>query len=904
MQLDEREQFLYNEYMLTFMEQIAANTAKLADNGNSTGKQPEIKVEAKVEINSLDSLAKIAADKKAQPVMDKSFKIIASGIELIMTAVNKGKDADTVLNSLTELASKASEFAKDIVKPVATIALSLVAIGASIVLMGAAPIAKGLLMLTATALVLAGISKLADDGASQNIVHLAVGATILSLAIMTLSLAIDYIEPEAYVKAGVVLIGMMAATAAASKLLSGEDASKFGMSMMSIAGAVLLMTVALYAFDQMNVSVKSVALASVTMLALAAAVAIIGQGDKDILKGAITMVVIVATMAIVPMVLELYKSVSGDDLLMPGLVLGALTGAVYAVGKSGPTVLSGAAALVIMAGVVGLFPRIVQEYAGIDWADLGKPAAVLTGLTVAVAALGTSSVMVLAGAGAMAIVAASLWGISKALLDYQNISWEDLGKAAAVLTTLTVTVAAIGTASPVMLLGGAAMVVMAGGIWAIGKSVISLTEGMKASEGLDMGRASQAAGQVIDWAISTVTKFGEMSLGDMIKAKAGLWSIGQLGTTLASLAVGVAAISGGTYNEYAVDKQGNVKVVAVHKLTPSDFKNVGLAIDGIVSAITEPLAKFGEGGGLFTDSDTELGIESLSKIGSITQPIIDVAKNVKLLEKTDFSPFSRAVDSLVTNLQKPLSKVSETGSWFSSNDYAKGFKALSGIKQLVDPLVTLASKQDEIKALNPLYFTRALDTLIFGSEKHAIKGLGEIMAAVSETGTWVSRNDYKKGFKMLEGLPKVIDPMIRLGQLKPSDINPNAFLQSFAKLAYGLKKPLHEMTNFDSKAISNMKIVSETAKALQYIADADLTELAKYNNERQKSLFDKLDEMIAVIKGVSVNTGTGQPVAQTQTVNPFMQQMNLDIDKPEPATLDSISLQIDDLINTIRMQRA
>jgi hypothetical protein len=251
-----------------------------------------------------------------------------------------------------------------------------------------------------------------------------------------------------------------------------------------------------------------------------------------------------------------------------------------------------------------------------------------------------------------------------------------------------------------------------------------------------------------------------------------------------------------------------------------------------------------------------------------------------------------------------LSKVSETGSWFSSNDYAKGFKALSGIKQLVDPLVTLASKQDEIKALNPLHFTRALDTLIFGSEKQGIKGLGEIMAAVSETGTWFSRNDYKKGFKMLEGLPKVIDPMIRLGQLKPSDINPNTFLQSFAKLAYGLKKPLHEMTNFDSKAISNMKIVSETAKALQYIADADLTELAKYNNERQKSLFDKLDEMIAVIKGVSVNTGTGQPVAKTQTVNPFMQQMNLDIDKPEPATLDSISLQIDDLINTIRMQRS
>jgi hypothetical protein len=724
---------------------------------------------------------------------------------------------------------------------------------------------------------LAATARLAGDGFSGNIMQLAVGAAALSVSLVILAMAVEYIEPSSFGKAGLVLVALLGATALASKLMSPTDAKGFGMTALAISGSMIIMAVAVYMFDQMNVSVKSAALAAVTMLALAGAVALIGTVNENVQKGAISMIVIVATMALVPLVLSLYKDIQPEDLIMPGLVLGALTAAVWVVGQSSATVLKGAAAMAVMAGVVGLFPYAVKQYADIEWEDLGKPAAVLTGLTIAVAALGTSSVMVLAGAGAMAIVAGSIWAIGKSLILYAERSWEDLGKAAAVIGGLGAAVAIVGAAAPLMLAGAGTMIVMAGGLWALGKAyssletptfdmdkmaeytrtaaelffeiggpidtpmiiagsataasiglgLYSLAKGMKATEGIDMRSAKFAADQIMDWATQTIEKFSDISIVDMAKAKMGLWTLSKLGTTLTSLALGVSAMASGTYNEYGV-KNGELQVIAVHRLTPADFAAVGSSIDNIVSAITEPLAKFGAGGGLITDSDTERGMESLSKIGQITGPIIEVSKNVKQLDKTDFKPFGRAVESLVTDLQKPLAKVSETGGWFSDNDY-------------------------------------------------------------------------EKGFDMLSGMNKIIDPIVKISKIDPKALNTDPFIRSVTRLAAGIKKPFHEMSTLDSKAIGNMKIVSETAKAMEYIANADLNELNKFNDERRKAMFEKLDEVISAIKGVGSVSGTTTEMTTTQPTS-FMDSLFGEEPK-EPVTLETISEQIELLITAIQMKR-
>jgi hypothetical protein len=175
------------------------------------------------------------------------------------------------------------------------------------------------------------------------------------------------------------------------------------------------------------------------------------------------------------------------------------------------------------------------------------------------------------------------------------------------------------------------------------------------------------------------------------------------------------------------------------------------------------------------------------------------------------------------------------------------------------------------------------------------------LAKVSETDGWFSDNDYEKGFEMLAGVTKIVDPIVKISKIEPKAMNVQPFITSLTKLAYGIKKPFHEISNIDSKAVGNMKIVSETAKAMEYIANADLTELSKYNDERKKALFDKLDEVITAIKGVGSVSGT-TPVEETKTSSPFS-FLGFGEEEKEPVTLDTISEQIELLITAVQMQR-
>jgi hypothetical protein len=90
----------------------------------------------------------------------------------------------------------------------------------------------------------------------------------------------------------------------------------------------------------------------------------------------------------------------------------------------------------------------------------------------------------IAGAAAMALVAASVYIFAKAAQEFATVSWEDMAKAGVGLLGLVAALAAVGAimmsgvGAVAILAGAAAITVMAGGLFILGKALQEIGEGM------------------------------------------------------------------------------------------------------------------------------------------------------------------------------------------------------------------------------------------------------------------------------------------------------------------------------------------------------------------------------------------------------------------------------------------
>lgn len=118
----------------------------------------------------------------------------------------------------------------------------------------------------------------------------------------------------------------------------------------------------------------------------------------------------------------------------------------------------------------------------------------------------------------------------------------------------------------------------------------------------------------------------------------GVNSMKNVGRALTGLAEGVQAFANLTFTEYEYDEESkSLKPVRKIRLTPKDIAQTGIAIGMVISAVTKPLAEFGEqmtggGGGGFLGVDwgkmiaISFGINSLSSIG---KGLVNMAQGVQ-----------------------------------------------------------------------------------------------------------------------------------------------------------------------------------------------------------------------------------------------------------------------------------
>ena len=138
--------------------------------------------------------------------------------------------------------------------------------------------------------------------------------------------------------------------------------------------------------------------------------------------------------------------------------------------------LTGAAALVVLSGALWISSKAIQNFAKTDWESVVKAGAVLGGLVVAGLALGSASPAMLIGAAALAAMGGALLLTGAALEKFVGIEWSDLGKAGAALVGLGVAAVAFGAMAPIILVGASAMALGSVAIMAFGASIGILSE--------------------------------------------------------------------------------------------------------------------------------------------------------------------------------------------------------------------------------------------------------------------------------------------------------------------------------------------------------------------------------------------------------------------------------------------
>lgn len=118
----------------------------------------------------------------------------------------------------------------------------------------------------------------------------------------------------------------------------------------------------------------------------------------------------------------------------------------------------------------------------------------------------------------------------------------------------------------------------------------------------------------------------------------GINAMKNIGTSLTGVAEGIQAFANLTFNEYEYDKAtGKMKLISKVKLTPADITQTGISIGTVISAITKPLAEFGEmiqgkeGAGFLgvnwgRMAAMKMGITSLGTIGS---GLVNLAQGVQ-----------------------------------------------------------------------------------------------------------------------------------------------------------------------------------------------------------------------------------------------------------------------------------
>lgn len=399
--------------------------------------------------------------------------------------------------------------------------------------------------------------------------------------------------------------------------------------------------------------------------------------------------------------LEGWESIELASIGKVVLVIGGIAGIVAALAFiPKPLLLAGIAAFAgieaLALGLSLILPLLstgISSLSGVNWSELGKAAAIITGIGViagalgALAATGIGAVALAAGAAAFAGILALAYGLSMvlpplatAVQSLSGVKWEDLGKAGVVIAGISTLATAMGVATPFVIaanLGMSAFSEFVDGITnVINKVVTTVTSLSKiSSDGITGGFA-----KIKQFIESTSTLF------------TGEGFIGKVGGFIKNLATGGAASAlVAPYIALAFEIQTLSSIIAN---TVTNINKVGSA-DSINSTMTF-IKSFLDGTGMFgglvvTDNISNI-TNSLISLTSIVPNINALSISLEYLGSTMLSfakvnPFS-TFETAKTTIDSLTESVNRLKTSFGDIDVKSSINVVSETPLKVDMTTT------------------------------------------------------------------------------------------------------------------------------------------------------------------------------------------------------------------------
>jgi len=341
-------------------------------------------------------------------------------------------------------------------------------------------------------------------------------------------------------------IGVIATLAATTKLMGKSQPWK---PLLALGASLWLVSEALENFGK--ISFGEIATGIATLTALALTTKLIGKSTpwKPLLA-------LGASLWLVSEALENFGQITWGEITKGLVTLTALALTTKLIDK-----VASWKPLLALGASLWLVSEALDNFGKISWGDIIKGTAALAGLAVVTKLIdetvGMKGVLVL---GAMA---ASLWVLSKALQNFSEIKWADLGKAAVSLGVLTAAMFGLSMLAPELILGSAALAVMGGALWIFGKAMKAVVE-------------------PLDMFTTDIERLGKVDGMNLLKVAAGLGAL-----SAAMIAFGAATAIAGLENLV-----GNL--LSIGQDSPVDqLEKIGKAGPGILAAANgmEKLAK-------------------------------------------------------------------------------------------------------------------------------------------------------------------------------------------------------------------------------------------------------------------------------------------------------------------------
>ena len=496
-----------------------------------------------------------------------------------------------------------------------------------------------------------------------------IGAALLMLAAALMMIA--SIDDISLGKSMMAITVMFAELVGVMKLMSGLDFTKpgrIGNMVLKLAVALLLVALALRitassikAFAkvaEMDSAWEGFDLMVGTLIMLAGAMLLLSQLEAKVIAGAAAVLIMSVALTALALAIGAFSLVAsmdsvGDGFVLMVMTLGTLLVALLALSDIAPKVLVGAAAMLVMAGAltilgvaIGIFSIVASSESLLSGFTL--MAVSLGVLLVSLLALSTMGPMILVGAAAMLVMSGALMILASAIGEFAIVAsmssaWEGLGLMAAAIVVLTAACVGLSLIAAPVLTGAAVLLVMAVALAAFGAALMVVSA---AIPGVAL------AFSLLGPAIYELAK----GVGGAIA-----YLMASVGQGLEGLLTGIA--------------QGIEEIIA------SVGEGIGRGLTGISEGITdisESISEVGTSVGDLGDGIERFGngirtLEGISWI-STAAGMVSIAEAIKKLNKnkfdgdtTDITDYIDAINSMVVTIENLSSRMKIAGRGLASS---------------------------------------------------------------------------------------------------------------------------------------------------------------------------------------------------------------------------------------------